>query len=84
MALLDTHRQRCYKIASMSKRLLESKEVADLLGISGSLLRKWRQDGVYLPFIKLGDGPKAPVRYREHDVEAYLQTATRAPRKEAT
>lgn len=54
------------------RRLLTSQEVAGLLGVSLPTLSRWRADGEGPAFLKLGRGPKAPVRYRVQEVERFL------------
>lgn len=53
-------------------RLLTSQEVATRLGVSLPTLSRWRAEGEGPAFLKLGRGPKAPVRYRAQELERYL------------
>lgn len=52
--------------------LLTSKEVADEWGITTAALEKWRFTGEGPPFIKLGKGNKARVRYRRKDIADFV------------
>ena len=52
----------------MSSRLMTSKEVAEYLQISESLLNGYRADGIGPVYLKLG----RLVRYRLDDVEKWL------------
>jgi len=52
--------------------LLTDREVAKLLGLSVSCLRSWRYSGRGPTYLKLGGGPKAAVRYRRADVDAFI------------
>lgn len=57
--------------ANLSEKLLVTKQVADLLGISASTLEKARSTGIgnYPPYIKVG----RCVRYRLADVLTWLE-----------
>lgn len=50
---------------------LTTDELSKRWGLSANRLRQWRVAGMGPAFVKLGDGPKAPVRYRLDDVEEY-------------
>lgn len=52
--------------------LLTTKELSVLLRIPAQTLRQWRCQGIGPDFVKLGDGPKAAVRYTRRDVEDYI------------
>lgn len=43
--------------------LLTTKEAATLYGVKPNTFEIWRHKGRGPPFIRLGDGPCAPVRY---------------------
>lgn len=53
-------------------RLLTPREVTEILGVSRATLARWRSDGKGPPFLKLGDEPNSPVRYRASDVRDFL------------
>jgi predicted DNA-binding transcriptional regulator AlpA len=55
--------------------LLDTKEASQILGISPSLLKRWRQDGLGPRFVLLG--PRL-VRYSVEDIEAYTKTLPRS------
>lgn len=58
-------------------RMLTSHQVAEQLSMSEQTLRKWRHMGIRGPkFIKLEGGA---VRYRQVDVDAWLNTQNRSP-----
>ncbi len=59
--------------------LLTDREVAKPLGLSVSCLRSWRYSGRGPMYCKLGGGPKAAVRYRRVDVEAFISGAAVQP-----
>lgn len=55
-----------------SVRHLTTEELADRLGLEPRTVEDYRLDGTGPRFIRLGKGgPRAPVRYREKDVEAW-------------
>jgi excisionase family DNA binding protein len=54
----------------MKEKLLNTKELAEYLGIAVSTLLQYRADGVGPEYIKLGH----LVRYRIPDVEAWLES----------
>lgn len=55
--------------------LLTEEEAAAYLGLSPETLRRRRTSRINCPpFQKLGDGPKAPVRYREDKLVAWLDS----------
>lgn len=53
--------------------LLTSAETAALLGIKLNTLEIWRGQGKGPKFAKLGEGSRAPVRYRRSDVAAWIE-----------
>lgn len=59
--------------------LLTDREAARLLGLSVSCLRSWRYSGRGPTYLKLGGGPKAAVRYRRADVEAFISGSAVQP-----
>lgn len=57
--------------------LLTPREVAMLLKVHIATLENWRATRTGPKWIKLGDGIRAPVRYRRDDVERYLLEQTK-------
>lgn len=53
--------------------LLTQKEVAAEWGVSEKALEKWRVTGEGPPYIKLGKGRCARVRYRRRDVTKFVE-----------
>lgn len=51
--------------------LINEKAAAEKIGLSVHWLRRKRWSGGGIPFIKVGDG--GAVRYRQEDIEAYIQ-----------
>ena len=51
--------------------LLNTREVAALLGIQPNTLKLWRHQGKGPKFIKTGDAPQAGVGYEPADVDAW-------------
>lgn len=60
------------KLAPDSDELISPKEVAAILRVHYVTLSEWRGKGTGPAFIKLGDGIRAPVRYRSSDLYNYL------------
>lgn len=58
----------------MDTKLLTTKEAARLLGVSKAFLDRDRWAGARIPFIKIGS---RAVRYREADLDAYLDSRLR-------
>lgn len=62
----------------MTERLLNARQLADLLGITADwVLDQWENGN--LPGFKLGDKPQSPVRFRESEVAGWLETRRRGP-----
>jgi excisionase family DNA binding protein len=57
------------------ERLLSTEEVAEVLGRPPRTLRQWRYLGEGPKYLKVG----ATVRYRAHDVEAWLKAQEQEP-----
>ncbi len=57
----------------MTEELLTPKEAAALLRVSTDTLEGWRAKRTGPAWVKLGDGKRAPVRYRRSDIDAYLK-----------
>jgi len=64
-------------IPTASTALLNEQETAPLIGMSVHWLRRARWAGGGIPFVKIGSGPKAAVRYRREDVDAYVSARVR-------
>jgi len=53
--------------------LLDNEQTAALLGIKPNTLEVWRCKGKGPAFVKMGDTPQAPVRYRSAAVRDWLE-----------
>ena len=62
----------------MTSRLRTAREVADLLGVSSETILRWTRRGE-LPAIRL---PGGALRYREDDLEAWLEQRATPGREE--
>lgn len=62
--------------ALSAEELLTPKQTATLLGVSLNTLPMWRWQGKGPPFIKLGDGPFAAIRYRRSELLLWLEART--------
>lgn len=58
---------------SNDKSMYTTNELADLLGMRPQSLINRRYRGVPPKFVRLGDGPKAAIRYRVEDVQDFLK-----------
>ena len=56
-----------------SIQLLTSVQTAKLIGVKPQTLRLWRLQGRGPSYIRLGDSPKAGVRYSELDILDWLK-----------
>jgi hypothetical protein len=68
----------------LAMRLLTEEQVSAITAIPMGTLRRWRCVGDGPPFIKMGNGPKARVRYDAVDVLAYVEAGKRFPSVRAT
>jgi len=59
----------------MSQQLLNTTEAAHFLGVSKAFLERDRWAGARIPFVKVGS---RAVRYRQADLDAYIEQATRS------
>ncbi len=59
------------------ERLLTPDQAAETLKVSKPTLARWRCTGFGPPFIKLGDRPQSPVRYRLSDVNDFIKNGVR-------
>lgn len=51
--------------------MLTTDELATRWRMKTNTLRRWRVDNMGPPYIKMGSGPKATVRYRLSDIENF-------------
>lgn len=56
------------------RKLFNTKEAADMLGISVSMLAKDRMNKGEIPYIKIG---KKAIRYDYHELKRYLRRKRR-------
>jgi hypothetical protein len=63
----------------MSMQLLTEQQVSAITAVPMGTLRRWRCVGDGPPFIKMGHGPKARVRYDAVDILAYVESGKRYP-----
>lgn len=65
------------------KEMITTEELAERWGMTRDHMEVKRMRGEGPPWIKLGDGSTAPVRYRMVDVLAYEQAHQRTSTKKA-
>jgi hypothetical protein len=63
----------------MRMQLLTEKQVSMITAIPMGTLRRWRCVGDGPPFVKMGRGPKARVRYDAVDILTYVEAGKRYP-----
>lgn len=61
--------------------LVDSVEAARILGLSYQWLVADRKKGPTIPYVKLGSGGRAPIRYKREELASYIEanTVRRAP-----
>lgn len=52
--------------------LLTEQQVAEILAVPSTTLRKWRHRRIGPQWIKLGDSLRSPVRYPRGGIETYV------------
>ena len=67
------------KQRSLALQLLTEEQVSAITAIPMGTLRRWRCVGDGPPYIKMGNGPKARVRYDAVDILAYVEAGKRYP-----
>ena len=58
----------------MTSQLFNTKQAASYLSVSAAFLERDRWAGARIPFIKVGS---RAVRYRQSDLDAYIQSSLR-------
>jgi hypothetical protein len=64
---------------SLEPLLITVHELSKIISVPVGTINNWRVAGIGLPFIKLGAGKKAPVRYAVADVHEYVAKQRRYP-----
>lgn len=57
--------------------LLTEEEAAAVCGTTKRTMQQMRYDGSGPPFIRLNEGPKAPIRYARHELHFWINTRQR-------
>lgn len=65
----------------MTQKLFNTTQAAAYLGVSKAFLERDRWAGARIPFIKIGS---RAVRYREADLEAYIEQQVRLSTSESS
>ena len=58
-------------------RMLTPIEVAELLAVSQAALARWRRTGSGPRFVKLTRGRSGLIRYRQADLDAFIESSVR-------
>ncbi len=61
----------CTNSSDQYRGLFTAMKAAEYLGVAVSTVRAWAYLGK-LPFVKLGEGKHAPLRFRHEDLEAFI------------
>jgi predicted DNA-binding transcriptional regulator AlpA len=64
-------------VSTNPKRLLSPREVANIYGLTTAHLERLRRVGGGCRFLKLGQGRTAPIRYRQCDIDEWLEGLVR-------
>jgi predicted site-specific integrase-resolvase len=60
-----------------SSHLYRPLEAAELLAVSVDTLARWRRNGTGPRFLKFGRGRTAVIRYRQQDIDDFVQDSLR-------
>lgn len=58
----------------MQERLITYKEATQICGLSRSTIYEWVQTGKFPAPVKLGIGPKSPVKFKLTEVLAFIES----------
>ena len=59
-------------------KFFSPNELSEVLGLSPDHLARMRMHGIGPRFMKIGDGRSGVIRYRDSDVEAWIESRMRA------
>jgi excisionase family DNA binding protein len=65
----------------MTERLLNEKEVSEVLNVTVACLRRWRFENRELPFVRIGG---RLVRYRQEDLRRFVSGNTQEIKQTAS
>jgi len=68
----------------MKRNAYTTPQAAEFLGLEPETLEAWRRRGGGPKYVKYGNSPRAAVRYRLQDLEAFLVANLRENTAEAT
>ena len=78
-AACDMHDDESLAAQIRNAAVLTEKQLADWLGLSEKSLRRQRCQGIGFPYVKLGSGRNASVRYYLPHVLDHLEKCKRVP-----
>lgn len=58
----------------MHERLITYNEVTKICGLGRSTIYEWVQAGKFPAPVKLGSGPKSPVKFKLTEVMAFIES----------
>jgi len=56
------------------EKLITYKQVVDITGLSRSTIYEWVQQGRFPKPVKLGPGPKSPVKFKLTQIMAFIES----------
>ncbi|KMP11200.1 hypothetical protein UR09_03965 [Candidatus Nitromaritima sp. SCGC AAA799-A02] len=59
----------------MDNKLIDTKQAAEILGVSAAFLERDRWRGATIPFVRIGNG-KGAVRYSVEILQNYIKART--------
>jgi predicted DNA-binding transcriptional regulator AlpA len=63
----------------LETQMRTEREAAKFLGLAAATLRSWRCRGIGPAYVKMGPGPKSPVRYNRADIDAWVAQCRHVP-----
>lgn len=61
----------CITSSAQHRGLFTAEKAAEYLGVATSTIRKWAYIKK-IPYVKLGEGKYAPLRFRHEDLETFI------------
>jgi hypothetical protein len=65
---------------AVARRMLTRQEAAEYLRVSCATLSRWAAGRTGPPFVKLGDGDTAAVRYPSDLLDDFIASRTKSPK----
>ena len=62
----------------MTDEIMTTEQVAEMLQVSETTLKRWRSEGDGPPWFPLSSGTRAAIRYSRHAIDAWVKTSHEA------